>query len=323
MPGKESMQRRAVQRGKKALLAGLLVVWGLGGCQKPITAQGDWDRAQERRTPVAYERFLRLHPDSQWAPQARQERDQLLLAGRPPAFRDLKRVRLVVNEEYTQWNSLAHHRSLLAPLVSYAAEQLLRYAGLKVVADSAVASDAIYTIEIGGQLSGTEYGEAGQRPEFYWTGATVKGAVTFRTAGGQEIREEFSGGAGSPEPPKNLRLRLYQTTPNLILSQAGLAAVEEKIALVVGKAFGSQLLVAYLYPQEAEKFRGTNDALARLKDPQTVEPLIEMVDEVDTGVYDDAVLILRAMTGQKLEFDPEEWRQWWAQQGGQLGSANP
>lgn len=307
--------------GKRVLLAGLLAAWGLSGCQGALTtAQGDWERAQARRTPVAYERFLHLHPDSQWAPQARQERDQLLLAGRAAAFRDLKRVRLVVNEEYAQANTPALYRNLLAPLVSYAAEKLLRYAGVEVVADSTVASDAVYTIELGGQLSGTEYGEAGQRPEFYWTGAFVQGAVTLKTAGGQEIREEFSGRAGSPEPPKNLRLVLYKTTPNLIISQAGLAGVEEKIALVIGKALGSQLLVAYLYPQEAEKFRGTNDALARLRDPHTVEPLIEMVDEVDTRVYDDAVLILRAMTGQKLEFEPEEWRQWWAQQGGKLGN---
>jgi hypothetical protein len=228
-------------------------------------------------------------------------------------------VRLVVNEEYTQRNSPALHREVLAPLVSYGAEKLLEYAGLEVVTDSAAACDAVYTIELGGQLSGTDYGEPGQRPEFYWTGATVKGAVTLRMAGGEEIREEFSGAAGSQEPPKNLRLILYRTTPNLILSQAGLAGVEEKIALVIGKAFGVPLLLAYLYPQEAEKFRGANDALARLKDPQTVEPLIEMVDEEETGVYNDAVLILRAMTGQKFEFDPEEWRQWWAQQGGKLG----
>lgn len=318
--GKEVMPKKAAQHSRGALLAGLLVVWGVGGCQKATTVQGDWEGAQARRTPVAYERFLRRHPDSQWAPQARQERDRLLLAGRPPAFRDLKRVRLGVSEEYTQWNSPARLREVLAPLVSYGAEKLLRYAGVEVVADTAAPGDAVYIIEIGGQLSGTEYGEAGQRPEFYWTGAAVQGAVTLRTAGGQEIREEFAGSAGSPEPPKNLRFVLYRTTPNLIVSQAGLAAVEEKIALVAGRAFGSQLLVAYLYPQEAEKFRGANDALARLKDPQTVEPLIEMVDEVDTGVYDDAVLTLRAMTGQKFEFDPEEWRQWWAKQGGKLGN---
>jgi hypothetical protein len=300
---------------RKALLIGLLAAWG--GCEKPITAQGDWERAQARQLPVAFERFLRLHPDSQWAAQARQRRDQLLLEGRPAAFRGLKRVRLVVNEEYTQWNSPARHRDILVHMAAHGAEQLLEYAGLEVVADSA-ASDAVFAVELGGQLSGTEYGEAGQRAEFYWTGAKVQGAVSLRTASGQEIREEFSGSAGSPEPPKHLRIRLYQTTPNLILSQAGLAAVEEKIALVAARALGAQLLVAYLYPQEAEKFRGTNDALARLKDPQTVEPLIEMVDEVETGVYDDAVLILRAMTGQDLEFDPEEWRQWWANQGGKL-----
>jgi hypothetical protein len=282
--------------------------------------QEDWERARARHLPVAYERFLRLHPDSQWAPQARRERDQLLRGERAPAFREIKKVRLVVVEEYTQWNSPARHRDVLNPLVSYGAEKLLQYAGLEVLADTTLSCDAVFAVEIGGQLSGTEYGEAGQRPEFYWTGAAVRGTVALRTAGGEEIREEFAGTAGTSEPPKNLRFVLYRTTPNLILSQAALAVVEEKIALVVGRAFGSQLLVAYLYPQEAEKFRGANDALARLKDPRTVESLIEMVDEVDTGVYDDAVLILRAMTGQKLEFDPEEWREWWAQQGGALGN---
>lgn len=316
--GKEGMKNRNTGAALTALLVGLLA-WGMGGCGKPITPQGDWEQAQARQTPVAYERFLRLHPDSQLAAQARQERDRLLLAGRAPAFRDLRRVRLVVNEEYTQWNSPARHRNLLAPLVSYGAEKLLQYAGLEVLTDTAAACDAVFTIDLSGQLSGTDYGEPGQRPEFYWTGAAVQGAVSLRTRGGEQIREEFSGAAGSQEPPKNLRLRLYLTTPNLILSQAGIAAVEEKIALVAGKAFGSQLLLAYLYPQEAEKFRGTNDALARLKDPQTVAPLIEMVDEEETGVYNDAVLILRAMTGQQFEFDPQEWRQWWAQQNGKLG----
>ena len=302
----------------KALLVGLLAIWGMGGCEKPITAQGDWERAQARQTPVAYERFLRLHPDSPQAAQARQQRNQLLLAGRAAPFKGLKRVGLVVNEEYTQWNSLARHRGLLVHMVAHGAEKLMQYAGLEVVTDTA-ACDAVFAVELSGQLSGTDYGEPGQRPEFYWTGAKINGSVRLRTVGGEEIREEFSGTAGSLEPPKNLRLMLYQTTPNLIVSQAGLAGVEEKVALVIGKAFGSQLLVAYLYPQEAEKFRGTNDALARLRDPQTVESLIEMVDEQETGVYNDAVLILRAISGQKFEFDPEEWRQWWAQQGGKLG----
>jgi len=306
-----------MKKSAAILLAGLLS-WGLGGCQKPLTAQGDWERAQARRTPVAYERFLRLHPDSPQAAQARQERDQLLRAGRAAPFRDLKRVQVVVDEEYVQADSPARHRNLLSHMAAYGAEQLLQYAGIEVVADSALA-EGVLAVELGGRLSGTAYGESGQRPEFYWTGAAVQGAVTLRS-GGAVIREEFAGSAGTPEPPKHLRIRLYQTTPNLIVSQGGLAPVEEKIALVIGKAFGPQLLVAYLYPQEKEKFRGTNDALARLKDPQTVEPLIEMVDEQETGVYDDAVLILRAMTGQKLEFDPGEWREWWAQQGGELGN---
>jgi hypothetical protein len=310
---------KEMKKSAEILLAGLLLAWGAGGCRQPTTAQEDWERAQARQTPVAFERFLHLHPDSPQAAQARRQRDQLLRAGRAAPFRDLRRVRVVVNEEYTQWNSPARHRDLLVHAAAHGAEKLLQYAGLEVVADTAAPCDAVFAVEITGQLSGTEYGEPGQRPEFYWTGATVNGAVTLRAAGGGEIREEFAGSAGTPEPPKHLRFVLYRTTPNLILSQAALAVVEEKIALVIGRALGPQLLVAYLYPQEAEKFRGANDALARLKDPQTIEPLIEMVDEVDTGVYDDAVLILRAMTGQELEFDPEEWREWWAQQGGKLG----
>ena len=291
----------------------------LSACQSSHKGQSDWASTQGRNTPVAFERFLRYNPDSEWAPQARQRRDELLLAGRAAAFRELKRVRLILNEEYTQAGSPELHRKVLTPVIAYGAEKLLQYAGLEVVEDPEAPGDAVFEIDLGGQLSGTNYGTG--HVEFYWTGAVVKGAVSLKAAGGQEIREEFSGSAGKPEPPKSLPPRLYQTTPNLIVSQAGLAGVEEKIALVVGKAFGAQLLVAYLYLQEAEKFRGTNDALARLQDPSTVEPLIEMVGEEDTGVYDDAVLILRAMTGQQLETDPEEWRRWWAQQGGKLGGS--
>ncbi len=269
-----------------------------------------WEEAISRSTPVAFERFLHHYPDSEFAPQARAQVRRLIAEGLPPAVREIKRARIMVDEEYREGELISGYREILGPLIRYTAEDFLKYVGVDIGDSAGQGSEAVLEIRIRGQFNGTQYGKTAA--EFYWTGAVVEGRVRFK-ASDLEVREEFAGKSGSLEPPKNITPHRYSTTPHLIVKQAGLPLIEAKIAKVVARVFGTQALVAYLYPQRAAKYEGAVAALQELKDPATVEPLIEMLADGDEGIRGDARNILKAITGQDFKDDQEKWQEWWAQ----------
>jgi len=181
------------------------------------------------------------------------------------AFRDVKRVRVVVGQTYEEADKVS------LPFYEYA-EKILNYAGLSVVEEDATTYDATISIEVKGIPGSASYG--GTMGGSHWTKATVKGKISF-SAGDKTFRWDFS----YTEGPHWMIHRSYPTPNDAPFKAAFSGGFIPAFFKAIAKVLGMPPLISALKDEDGDVREAAVMALGELKDPRAVEPLISALED--------------------------------------------
>ena len=183
------------------------------------------------------------------------------------AFRDVKKVRVVVRQTYEE----ADKASL--PFYEYA-EKILNYAGLSVVEEDATTYDATISIEAKGIPGSEDY--TGITGGLHWSKATVKGKISF-SAGDKTFRWDFS----YTEGPPWIIHSSYPTPNDAPFKTAFNRGFIPAFFKAIAKVLDMPPLITALKDEDGDVRRAAAAALGELKDPRAVEPLISALKDGD------------------------------------------
>ena len=186
------------------------------------------------------------------------------------AFRDVKKVRVVVRQTYEEADKVS------LPFYEYA-EKILNYAGLSVVEEDATTYDATISIEAKGIPGSEIYGAVSGLPgsgASHWTKATVEGKISF-SAGDKTFRWDFSCTVG----PDQTILRSYPTPNDAPFKAAFDGGFIPALFKAIAKVLG-------------------------------VPPLISALKDKDGDVRIAAAASLLEITGKNFGEDEAKWRDW-------------
>jgi len=186
------------------------------------------------------------------------------------AFRDAKRVRVVVRQTYEEADKVS------LPFYEYA-EKILNYAGLSVVEEDATTYDATISIEAKGIPGSASY--MGTIGGSHWTIATVEGKISF-SAGDKTFRWDFS----YTEGPDQTIHRSYPTPNDAPFQAAFNAGFIPALFKAIAKVLGMPPLISALKDEDGSVRRAAAAVLGELKDPRAVEPLISALKDEDWHV---------------------------------------
>jgi len=191
------------------------------------------------------------------------------------AFRDAKRVRVVVRQTYEKADKVS------LPFYEYA-EKILNYAGLSVVEEDATTYDVTISIEAKGIPGSARY--RGTISGSHWTKATVKGKISF-SAGDKTFRWDFS----YTEGPDQTIYRSYTTPNNAPFKASFNGGFIPAFLNAIAKVLGMPPLI-YALEHEDESVRDTAAKILReLGDLYAVEPLISALKDKNWRVREWAV----------------------------------
>ena len=194
------------------------------------------------------------------------------------AFRDVKRVRVVVGQTYEEADKVS------LPFYEYA-EKILNYAGLSVVEEDATTYDATISIEAKGIPGSASY--TGRLAGSHWTKATVEGKISF-SAGDKTFRWDFSYTEG---PPWMIH-RSFPTPNDAPFKAAFNRGFIPAFFKAIAKVLGMPPLISALKDEDGDAREAAVMALGELKDPRAVEPLISALKDENGSVRYRAVMAL-------------------------------
>jgi len=183
------------------------------------------------------------------------------------AFRDVKRVRVVVGQTYGEADEVS------LPFHEYA-EKILNYAGLSVVEEDATTYDATISIEAKGIPGSASY--MGTMGGSHWTKATVEGKISF-SAGDKIFRWDFSYAEG----PYGTIHSSFPTPNDAPFQAAFNRGFIPAFFKAIAKVLGMPPLISALKDEDGNVRRAAVEALGEFKDPRAVEPLISALEDED------------------------------------------
>ena len=195
------------------------------------------------------------------------------------AFRDAKRVRVVVRQTYGKADKVS------LPFYEYA-EKILNYAGLSVVEEDATTYDATISIEAkgipGSEIYGAVSGFFGSGNS-HWTKATVEGKISF-SAGDKTFRWDFSYTEGP-----------YRTVQTRVVNGRAILSYQTPNDAPFKAAFNGGFIPALF------------KAIAKVLG---MPPLISALKDEDGDVRKAASAALEKITGKNFGEDEAKWRDW-------------
>jgi HEAT repeat protein len=212
-----------------------------------------------------WRRYLEAHGSSAQAAQAR-ARLEALVGERIPAFRDVRTVRVEVQEDYGEAEGVSLPFKALA-------QQVLPFAGLQIVDGEA---DAVLSFRSEGGAYSNQYSSfgfaAGART--LYTGAWLSGTIALRR-GDASVRTSFD--HEIPTPYSYSTSGFGPTTPGSApFSTAYAAVVPARFRSLVARTFGPSVLFAELQGAEGAQAEGAAAALAELE-PFPKERLLQLL----------------------------------------------
>jgi hypothetical protein len=243
------------------------------------------------------------------------------------AFRDAKRVRVVVRQTYGRADKVS------LPFYEYA-EKILNYAGLSVVEEDATTYDTTISIEAKGIPDSASY--MGTIGGSHWTKATVEGKISF-SARNKTFRWDFSYTqgpyhtiTGSYPTPNDAPFKaafnggfipaLFKAIAKVLGMRPLISALKDEdrdVRRVAAGALGElkdpravEPLISALKDENRDVRRVAAGALGELKDPRAVEPLISVLKDENGSVRRAAAASLLEITGKNFGEDEAKWRDW-------------
>lgn len=136
-----------------------------------------------------------------------------------------------------------------------------------------------------------------------------------------ELYARLPPGAGSAEEAQvgEALARLVEKDPAWIVRAQAARSVGARGARGTHKGFAAGVLARALADADASVVESAANALRELAEPRAVPLLIDALERSlaagQLGAARAAQETLRALTGQKRDLLPQEWRRWWADEG--------
>jgi hypothetical protein len=276
-----------------------------------------WDKAQKKNTISAYEEFLEKYPKSKFAHESR-SRIESLKKERHPWFRDVKKAKIIIEEEFYV-NGKFKHVSIDTPITLWLEE----FVGINVIKNKDEDSDMIVRVKVSGQIKGAWYGSSFYKhfgfpgvpkEQFAYTGGAINGTISFEV-GSNKIEESFR---GEKELESEITKGSWKDPESALSAIMARASFNEKIAILLYRAFGLTPFISAMKSEDLYVSQNAKYAFLMLKDPRAVDALIEALKDEDWGVRARAAEALREITGQDFGKDPEKWQKWWEKNKGRF-----
>jgi len=152
------------------------------------------------------------------------------------------------------------------------------------VAEQSKPSDAIIRITCIGKPSGANY-----KGQFLYTGGTLSGTISMELPGVAPIIRNFKD-ESEPYPVMRMDFAYKYIQPSAFTFASGIREYNRQIALLVGELFGAKGLAQAISDPDLNIKTAAIDALGKLKDPSSVDVLIEALG--DTEALSVAVIAL-------------------------------
>jgi len=264
----------------------------------------DWLTAEKEWMPAAWEKYLADHPQARHETEAR-SRLEALREARSPEFRDVRTVKIVVRQSFSE------PVKDVAIGFESALDEIFPYFGIQK-ADPDSAAEATINVNGYAEPLGASYSPFGLGfGSYYYTGARVSGQVSLAAAGGKPIQERFngedpvpysiSGGSSDPSdapydaamekdfPQKALRLmaRAFGYVPLIgALARQDISSGAVFVLQGGGDPVRGLLLESLANPN-VDIRTGVATALRGYKNPEVVDALIRCLGqegEAETGL---------------------------------------
>jgi len=211
------------------------------------------------------------------------------------AFRDVKRVRVVVGQTYEKADKVS------LPFYEYA-EKILNYAGLSVVEEDATTYDATISIEAKGIPGSASYGAV--LGTSHWTKATVEGKISF-SAGDKTYRWDFS----YTEGPYQIITGSYSTPNNAPFKAAFNGGFIPALFKAIAKVLGMPPLISALKDKDGYVRRVAAWALGEINPKwRETEEAKRKVPEFISALKDEDGDVRLAAAEALKEINPK-WRE--------------
>jgi len=259
-----------------------------------------WVEAYVSNTLTGYRKFLKQHPESRFADEAKtriQTILELLRKERHPALKDAVKARIAVEEFYKE----AEKVSYSSKVISFA-KSILEPVGV-IVEEKTSEYDFTIIVTINGTPLSAYYNYRGST--LLYTGALVKGTITFKTRDGQQFSKTFT---AQREPPDVV---FYSTAPPLTPDEAPFWVFEEtyfrKMAELMYETLGAPslfeaLVELYTLKDHAEMGKPIVEVLAEKKDAGAIEPLIRTLFKLEVeNVWMEIINFHKDMSNESSE----------------------
>jgi hypothetical protein len=259
-----------------------------------------WVEASVRNTLTSYLEFLEQCPKSKFVSEAKariQAILELLRKERHPALKDARKARIVIYESYGEAKKVSYS----SKVISFA-KSILEPAGV-IVEENTSEYDFTIIVTINGTPLSAYYDYRGST--LLYTGALVKGTITFETRDGQRFSKTFT---AQRKPPD---VTFYSTAPPLTPDEAPFWVFEEtyfrKMAELMYETLGAPslfeaLVKLYTLKDHAKMGKPIIEMLAKKKDAGAIEPLIRTLFKVEVeNVQMEIINFHRDMSNESSE----------------------